>query len=182
MVEERTKRKTAAWPCHPLVALARDAVETFVRERRLLKPPAERGGELGERAGVFVCLKEHGRLRGCIGTFEPAEETVAEETIRNAVNAAMYDPRFPPIGQGELARLEYSVDVLAPPETVESVRDLDPQRYGVIVRSGSRRGLLLPDLEGVETAEDQVRIARQKAGIAPDEPVELYRFEVRRFT
>lgn len=167
---------------HRLVTLARQAVETYVKERRYLERPPDVQSELAERAGVFVCLKKDGHLRGCIGTFEPAEGTVAEETIHNAVSAALHDPRFPAVSRAELASLEYSVDVLTPPEAVPSPADLDPKRYGVIVRQGYRRGLLLPDLEGVDTVEEQVRIARQKAGIEWDEPVDLYRFEVRRFT
>lgn len=181
MVEEKTRRAAAVGSVHPLVALAREAVETYVRERRYLAPPSAPSGVLAERAGVFVCLKLHGQLRGCIGTFEPTAETVAEETIRNAVHAAIYDPRFPPVAVEELPFLEYAVDVLSPPEEVTSLSDLDAKRYGVIVRRGARRGLLLPDLEGVDSPEVQVRIAKQKAGIAPHEAVELYRFEVRRY-
>jgi AmmeMemoRadiSam system protein A len=120
-------------------------------------------------------------LRGCIGTFEPAEKDVATETVRNAVSAATCDPRFPCVRAEELPEIEYSVDVLTPPERVSGPADLDPKRYGVIVQAGRRRGLLLPDLEGVDTVEYQVSIAMQKAGIMPGTPVTLYRFEVKRY-
>jgi len=161
------------------VELARRAVEEYVRHRRRLRPPEELPAELRRRAGVFVSLKKRGELRGCIGTFLPTEENLAEEIITNAIKSATMDFRFPPVSPSELAELEYSVDVLSPPEPT-TVEGLDPKKYGVIVESGGRRGLLLPDLEGVDTVEEQLEIARRKAGIAPDEPVQLYRFTVER--
>jgi len=130
---------------------------------------------------VFVSIHKHGELRGCIGTFEPAEKNIAEEVITNAINSATRDPRFSPVTPAELADLEYSVDVLTEPEPVTSEAELDPKRYGVIVESGGRRGLLLPDLEGVDTVAQQIEICRSKAGITPHEPVKLYRFEVSRY-
>jgi AmmeMemoRadiSam system protein A len=167
---------------HPLVKLAKDAVERYIREHTVLPVRDEDlTPEMRERAGVFVCLKVRGMLRGCIGTFEPAEKDVATETARNAVSAATCDPRFPCVRAEELPEIEYSVDVLTPPERVSGPADLDPKRYGVIVQAGSRRGLLLPDLEGVDTVEYQVNIATQKAGIMPGAPVTLYRFEVKRY-
>jgi AmmeMemoRadiSam system protein A len=137
--------------------------------------------EMKGKAGVFVSLKKHGELRGCIGTFEPTRPNIAEETITNAISSATLDPRFPPVTPQELGELEYSVDVLSPPEPVEGRDQLDPRRYGVIVERGWQRGLLLPDLEGVDSVEQQVEICRLKAGIAPDEAVKLYRFEVKRY-
>ena len=166
---------------HPLVQLARQAIEAYVRQRQRIKPPAELTPEMQERAGAFVSLHKHGELRGCIGTFEPTQPNVAQEVIRNAISSATQDPRFYPVQPNELADLEISVDVLSPPEPVQSLAELDPKRYGVIVECGWRRGLLLPDLEGVDTVEYQVDIARRKAGIGRDEPVQLYRFSVRRF-
>jgi len=166
---------------HPLVELAKDTVEKYVNEGKVPQPPPELTPEMRERAGVFVSLKKGGALRGCIGTFEPTRRNVAEETIANAVSSATRDPRFFPVGPEELSELEYSVDVLTKPEPVESEADLDPQRYGVIVESGWRKGLLLPDLEGVDTVEEQLDITRAKAAIGPDEPVKLYRFEVKRY-
>jgi len=165
---------------HPLVRLAKETVESYVRNGTTPKPE-ELTPEMTERAGVFVSLKKRGMLRGCIGTFEPAKANVAEEIIANAISSSTRDPRFPPVAPAELDQLEYSVDVLTKPEPVESTADLDPKRYGVIVESGWRKGLLLPDLEGVDSVEHQIEICRAKAGIGPDEPVKLYRFEVRRY-
>ena len=120
-------------------------------------------------------------LRGCIGTIEPTEKNVAEEIINNAINSATRDPRFPPVAPNELKDLSYSVDVLTTPEPINSQDQLDPKKYGVIVECGFRKGLLLPDLEGVDSVDYQIDICRQKAGIAPDEPIKLYRFEVKRY-
>ena len=166
---------------HPLVQLARQTVETYVRKGKVPSPPEELTPEMKEKAGVFVSLHKPGELRGCIGTFEPAAPNVAEEIIQNAISAATRDPRFPPVTPEELAHLDYSVDVLTAPKPVKDESRLDPKKYGVIVECGFRRGLLLPDLEGVDTADYQINICRQKAGIAPDEPVKLYRFEVKRY-
>ncbi len=135
-----------------------------------------------EKAGVFICLKKHEQLRGCIGTFEPTRPTVAEEIIYNAVSSATGDPRFTPVKPSELKDIDYTVDVLTHPEPVNSKAELDPKKYGVIVEKGYRRGLLLPDLEGVNSVDEQIRICRLKAGISEDEPVKLYRFQVRRYT
>ena len=137
---------------------------------------------LSHRAGAFVSLKKGGELRGCIGTVEPVRKNLAEEIIMNAVSAGVRDPRFAPVRLEEIDELTFSVDVLMPPERIKSAAEPDPARYGVIVRSGYRSGLLLPDLEGIDTAEEQIAIARRKAGIGPHEPVELYRFEVRRYS
>ena len=134
-----------------------------------------------EKAGVFVCIKKYGELRGCIGTFEPTQENVAKEIVANAISTATRDPRFPPVSTNELKLLDYTVDVLTKPEPVSGKDQLDPRRYGVIVQAGRRKGLLLPDLEGVDTVDYQIDICRQKGGIAPDEPVKLYRFEVKRY-
>ena len=167
---------------HPLVKLAQETIELYIREQKVLAVGEEdRTPEMRERAGVFVSLKTHGMLRGCIGTFEPCEQDVAHEVVRNAISAATCDPRFPPVRTAELPDLAYSVDVLTAPERVTSLKDLDPRRYGVIVRAGQRRGLLLPDLEGVDTVEQQVGIAMQKAGIPAGSEVALYRFEVKRY-
>lgn len=166
---------------HPLVELAKGTVESYVKEGKVPQPPAEPTLEMKERAGVFVSLKIGGMLRGCIGTFEPTKPNVAEEIIANAISSATRDPRFLPVGPEELSQLEYSVDVLTEPEPVDSEADLDANRYGVIVESGWKKGLLLPDLERVDTVEQQIDITRAKAGISPDEPVNLYRFEVKRY-
>ena len=163
-----------------LAALARAAVEAWVGERTIIGPPVETSPEMEQSAGVFVSIKKEGKLRGCIGTFEPSQPNVAEEVIANAIAAATRDPRFSPVSGGELDQLTYSVDVLTEPVPAE-YEELDPKKYGIIVERGWRRGLLLPDLEGVETPAEQVAICRQKAGIGLDEPVKLYKFEVRRY-
>jgi len=167
---------------HPLVKLAKDTIELYVNTGTLL--PVRDGdltAEMRAKAGVFVSLKIRGILRGCIGTFAPCEPNVAQEIVRNAISAATCDPRFSPVWPDELANLEYSVDVLTEPEPVASVKDLDPKRYGVIVQAGRRRGLLLPDLEGVDTPEQQIGISMQKAGIREGSEITLYRFEVKRY-
>jgi hypothetical protein len=143
-------------------------------------PPAPADPLYSMRAACFVSIKKLGQLRGCIGTLEPAEPDLAREIVRNARAAATQDPRFPPIRAAELEQLSYSVDVLSPSEPT-SLDRLDPRRYGVIVSSGWRRGVLLPDLPGVDDAVRQVGIALQKAGIAADEPFELRRFTVTRY-
>lgn len=167
---------------HPIVQLARKTIETYIKEDKIIAPPAELAPEMKERAGVFVSLHRQGQLRGCIGTFLPTTKNVAEEIIRNAVESSTRDPRFPPMTVEELADLEISVDVLSLPEPVKSKKELDPKCYGCIVSAGGRKGLLLPDLPGVETAEQQIAICQRKGGISEDEPVELFRFKVRRYT
>jgi AmmeMemoRadiSam system protein A len=166
---------------HPLVELARKTIDNYVRHGRVNDPPQKTTPEMKERAGVFVSIKKHGQLRGCIGTFEPTQPNVAEEIIHNAISAATRDPRFPPVNPDELSELSISVDLLTPPERVEGMDNLDPKIFGVIVERGWQRGLLLPDLEGIDTAEQQVEIACRKAGIDPDETVTLYRFQVKRY-
>ena len=165
---------------HPLVELAKDTIENYVRNGTIPRP-SELTPEMVERSGVFVSLKVGGLLRGCIGTYEPATANVAEEVITNAISSATRDPRFPPVTTDELSDLEYSVDVLTHPEPVKSEAELDPKRYGIIVESGKRKGLLLPNLEGVDTVVRQIEICRSKAGISSHEPVKLYRFEVKRY-
>ncbi|MBI2265098.1 MAG: AmmeMemoRadiSam system protein A [Armatimonadetes bacterium] len=133
------------------------------------------------KAGVFVCIKKNGRLRGCMGTIYPLTSNILAEAYRNAVCAATRDPRFPPVTLRELPDLHFTVDILTAPEPISDESFLDPKRYGVIVRSGHRSGLLLPDLEGVDSPRQQVMISLQKGGIRPDEPYTLLRFEVSRY-
>jgi AmmeMemoRadiSam system protein A len=171
---------------HPFVELARAAIEAYVRERKRIQPPRESLPEMQAQAGAFVSLHKGSDLRGCIGTIQPVHANLAEEIIENAISAATRDPRFPPVEPSELASLEISVDVLTPPEPIDSIRDQDPKRHGLIVqslRNSWKRGLLLPDLETIDTAEKQLYYTRVlKAGIAdPDEPVQLFRFEVKRY-
>jgi AmmeMemoRadiSam system protein A len=169
---------------HPLVQLARAAIERYVRDGKMLRPADAPARIEGEPAGVFVTIhtRSTGELRGCIGTIEPTRASLVEETIGNAIAAATRDPRFPPIGPRELADLDIDVSVLFPPEPIDSTAQLDPRRYGVIVQRGRRRGLLLPDIPGVDDVETQVAIARQKAWLGPDEPVDLFRFRVEKYT
>jgi len=166
---------------HPLVHLARDTVETYVTEGKVIPPPEEPTPEMKQEAGVFVSLHKFGELRGCIGTFEPTQPNVAEEIISNAISSATRDPRFPPVAPEELEHLEYSVDVLTKPKPIKNKKELDSRKYGVIVECGFRRGLLLPDLEGVDTVDEQIDICRMKAGIDSSESINLYRFEVQRY-
>ncbi len=161
------------------VRLARRTIEEYIRTGKIIRVPEGLLQEMySRRAGVFVSLKKAGNLRGCIGTVQGACPSIAEEIIHNAVSASTRDPRFPPVREEELDQLSISVDVLGETEKIYSPKELDVRRYGVIVTRGYRRGLLLPNLEGVDTVEEQISIARQKAGIGWDEPVELERFEV----
>ncbi len=164
----------------PWVKLARLSLETFVKTRKRLErlPDGLPAEMTGQAAGAFVSLHAHGRLWGCIGTTGPTTESVAWEIVQNAVSACSRDPRFIPVGVEELDSLEYSVDVLGQPEPISSPAELDVKKYGVIVSCGGRRGLLLPDLEGVDTVEQQIDIARQKGGISSREKYTLERFEV----
>jgi AmmeMemoRadiSam system protein A len=166
---------------HKLVELARKSVEEYVRNKKEVLPPEDLTPEMTAKAGVFVSIKIKGNLRGCVGTFIPCTENTAHEIIRNAICAATADSRFEPVTADELNELEFSVDVLSPPEKVADVSELDARKYGVIVVHGPRKGLLLPDLEGVDTAEEQLRIAKMKAWINPDEKVEIFRFTVSRY-
>jgi hypothetical protein len=172
---------------HPFVELARAAIEAFVREHKRIQPPRELPPEMQARAGVFVSLhQKDGELRGCIGTIEPVRANVAEEIIENAVSAATRDPRFMPLSPEELDDLDVSVDVLTEPAPIDSIDDQDPKKHGLIVQSlrhPLRRGVLLPDLETIDTAEKQLHYTRfYKAGITdPDEPAQLYRFQVKRY-
>jgi AmmeMemoRadiSam system protein A/AmmeMemoRadiSam system protein B len=163
------------------VRLARATIESYVREGTTPEPVSLTDPALPPRAGAFVSLHTPGGLRGCIGTISPTEPTLAAEIVRNAVSAATQDPRFPPLRATELADLEITVDVLEPAERVSSLAELDPKMYGVITTCGTRRGLLLPDLEGVDTCEDQVAIAMSKGGIREDEAISLERFKVVRY-
>lgn len=167
------------------VQLARKSLETKVKDKRELKladiPKEMLTEELTEnQAGVFVTLKKHGELRGCIGTTFPIQKSIGQEILHNAISAGLEDPRFDSVSLEELPYLEYSVDVLGNAEPAPSMESLDPIEYGVIVESGFRKGLLLPNLEGIDTSEKQVSIALQKAGIKEGEPYTMKRFKVTR--
>ena len=161
------------------VKLARASLESYISRGEVLEIPGNLPAEMmKEKAGVFVSIHKHGKLRGCIGTIEPTRKCIAKEIIENAISASTRDPRFEPITEEELKWLEINVDVLGKPEKIASKKELDVKRYGVIVSSGYRRGLLLPDLEGVDSVDQQVAIAMQKGGIREGEKYTLERFEV----
>ncbi len=163
------------------VQLAKNTIEKYIKESEIYSPSEdELTDEMSsKRAGAFVSIHKKGDLRGCIGTIAPTKDCLAKEIVSNAIAASTRDPRFSAITEDELEDLEINVDVLGEPEAIDSPDMLDVKRYGVIVEKGYRRGLLLPDLEGVDTVEYQIAIAMQKAGIGFDEKgIKLYRFEV----
>lgn len=161
------------------VRLARRSLESYILHNKRIDKPKDLSKEVvNQKAGVFVSLKMKGQLRGCIGTIAATTDSIADEIIQNAISAGLEDPRFSPVSSDELAELEYSVDILGASEPIKSIRELDTQKYGVIVSNGYKRGLLLPNLEGINTPEEQVNIALKKAGIKPTESYQMERFEV----
>lgn len=177
--KERKKLKEKRDASDAYVRLARETIEKYITQRTVPEITEDLPEEmLKRRAGAFVSIHKQGELRGCIGTILPVKDCIAKEIISNAVSASTKDPRFNPITAEELEWLEINVDILGEPEDISSPAELDVKRYGVIVTKDARRGLLLPDLEGVDTVEDQIAIAKRKAGIAENEEVELQRFEV----
>ena len=181
--EEERKLAALAENSDDYVKLARRSLESYVLRKETIEVPKGLPAEMySKQAGAFVSIHKQGSLRGCIGTILPTEDNVAAEIIQNAISASSFDPRFDPITADELKYLEINVDVLGEPEDIDSPSQLDVKRYGVIVSNGGKRGLLLPDLEGVDTVEDQIDIARRKAGIRPGERLKLQRFEVVRHT
>ena len=170
-------------PAVYLPSLARRTVEEMLETGRMLSaPPIDDDPLLSGASACFVSLKtDDGNLRGCIGTILPQHDALVEEVISNAVSAAFRDPRFPPVGRSEMPNLHFSVDVLSHPERVNGIEELNPRIYGVILEQGARRGVLLPDLEGVDTVEEQLRIAAMKAGIRDPHSSSIYRFTVERY-
>lgn len=167
---------------HPYVELAKRAISEYVKNKRILKCPTDLPPDMQKKAGVFVSLKKHGQLRGCIGTFIPTEENIYKEIVKNAIAAATEDPRFHPVNEDEIDDIAYSVDVLSEPKKIRDISELDPKLYGIIVVKGYKKGLLLPDLEGVNSIEEQLMITKMKAGIDPsDKDVEIFKFTVERF-
>jgi len=168
---------------HPYVRWAIEVIENYVKFNKIIDPDKEKlPKDLFERkAGCFVTLHlTNGSLRGCIGTYEPTKPNLALEIRSNAIAAATQDPRFPPVSIDELDDIVVTVDILGKIEPVSSIKELDPKRYGIIVSKGWRRGLLLPDIEGVDTVEEQIRIAKLKADIF-DNDFEIYKFTVERY-
>ena len=161
------------------VKLARKTIYEYIKNNTIIEVPYNLNKKLlEEKHGVFVSIHKFDKLRGCIGTILPVTENVATEIIRNAIAAATQDPRFNEISEDELDYLEINVDVLTEPEDIDNKNLLDPKKYGVIVISGYKRGLLLPDLEGIDDIDTQISIAKQKANITEDEEIKLQRFEV----
>ena len=173
----RLKEKSARADAY--VRLARASLESYILRRETIPVPDDLPPEmLAQKAGAFVSIHKAGRLRGCIGTILPTTDSVAKEIIQNAISASTRDPRFDPITPEELPLLDINVDVLGEPEQIDSPADLNVKKYGVIVSSGMKRGLLLPDLDGIDTVEQQIDIARRKGGIDDNEEIKLQRFEV----
>lgn len=165
----------------PYIELARNTIKLYLTKNQLSDIKDAPAELLSRRAGCFVSIHKNGELRGCIGTISPVYKNLAGEIIANAISASQHDPRFSPVTIDELDDLEINVDVLNPPELIQSEKELDVKKYGVIVQApDGRDGLLLPDIEGVKDVKHQIEIARQKAGIAPEEEISLFRFTVER--
>jgi len=168
---------------NPLVLLAKQAAETYIEEKKVIPVPKDFPKEfLTRRAGVFVTIEKEGRLRGCIGTYLPVQGNIGEEVIHNAISAAAEDYRFGVIKKTELPHLSYTVYILKKPEKISDISELDPKKYGVIVRSGAKSGLLLPDLDGVNTVAEQISICCQKGGIyLKEKNIEIQKFTVEKY-
>lgn len=165
------------------VTLAYQAIKTYLTEGQTMPPPDPLPDDMTESRAVFVSLHTgDGLLRGCRGTISPIEPNLAQAIINTAIASATDDPRFPPMSAGELNGLDVKVDVLSDMEPVTDTSELDEKKYGVVIRSGYRRALLLPDIAAVESVPHQLELVRRKAGIGPDDPAELYRFTVTRYT
>jgi len=168
------------------IKLAKETIKKYLLTKKVIEVPKDLPLEiLTKRAGVFICFKNKGELRGCIGTFLPVYENIAQEIIQNTIAAATQDPRFIPVQAQELDNLKITIDILSEPEKIEDeeINQLNPKKFGIVVKSedGYRSGLLLPDLEGVDTVEDQVSIACEKAGINEySENFTVYKFTVER--
>ena len=168
---------------HPLTQLAKKAVEEYIKNKEIIKPPRNFPKEfLTQKSGVFVTIENNNKLRGCIGTYLPTKNNIAEEVISNAISAATNDYRFLPIQEDELNKLSYIVYLLSPPKPVKDISELDPKKYGILVKSFGKSGLLLPDLEGIDSTEKQIIIACHKAGIDPvTEPITIFKFSAKKY-
>lgn len=206
---------------NPHVSLAKLAVENYIKEKKVIKPPEDLPKDfLTKKSGVFITIEKQGQLRGCIGTYLPTKENIAKEVIQNAIAAAAEDYRFGPLQKEELPELSYTVYIINTPELIKNMTDLNPKKYGIIVKTlpisfprpigpastrsrgerGSpegaagtdvmfnghtppKSGLLLPDLNGIETIEEQVSLACQKGKINPQtENIIVYKFTVEKFS
>lgn len=162
--------------------LARQAVKEYIVNGNEVEVNYDELPEILKKpAGVFVTLKKNGNLRGCMGTFQAVQDNAAQEIINNAMTAAESDPRFPEVHKSELDELTISVDILTEAERVNDKSELDPKKYGVLVKGGHQTGLLLPDLEGIDTVDKQLSIAKKKAGLKADSQIDIFRFKVKRF-
>ncbi len=168
---------------HPYVKLAIEAVSYYLLKKELLPCPSPLSSAMEHRSGVFVSIKtkKNKILRGCIGTIEPSQGNLAKEIIKNAVSAATRDPRFDSIKIEELNKLSFSVDTLTPLEPIDTPEKLDPKRYGLSIKDNGKQGILLPDLEGIDTPEKQIDICLKKATISKNSQYQMYRFEVKRY-
>lgn len=166
---------------NPYVRLAKDNLTHYLNTGKSIEtvPDYVTNEMKNEAKGVFVTLYKGEFLRGCIGTIFPATNSIYEEILRNSVQAGLYDPRFREVEVDELKDLKYSVDILDSPQPA-TIADLDPKNYGIILTSGHKKGLLLPNLDGVDTAEKQIEITKQKAGIRKNENFTIERFKVTR--
>ncbi len=181
LVDKKKKFNIKVENLNPYVRLARESLTYYLLYGYYMDEPEYITDEMKNlKRGVFVTLTKEGQLRGCIGTTAPVTDNVAKEIIRNAVEAGEYDPRFNPVSEDEMDEIDFSVDILTEPIEARK-EELDAKRYGVIVRSGKNSGLLLPDLEGIDTVEQQLKIVLQKAGISPDEKYEIKKFEIVRY-
>ncbi len=165
-------------------SLAKKAIENYVKQGKEISPPENLPKKLLEqKAGVFVTIKKDNKLRGCIGTYISTKTNIAQEIITNAIAAATKDYRFDPVQEKELPHLSYSVSILSEPEEIQDFKKLDPKKHGIIVKSNKKTGLLLPDLEGIDTIKKQILIACQKADIDPSkESLSIYRFTVKEYS
>lgn len=176
--DQESSNGPAAGELDERLVIARQAVEAYVLRNEQLAVPAQLSGPLANPAPTFVTLKIAGQLRGCIGTLAATCSSQYEEIVQNAISSCSRDPRFRPVRPDELDKLQYQVYVLGPSEAVSGYEQLDPQKYGVVVHKFGRRGVLLPNLEGVDTVEQQVDIACRKAGFSASDAPDLERFEV----
>ena len=176
---EKNKIKEKRSKADEYVKLAIDTIYEYINNGNRISIPNDISSELiDNRRGVFVSIHKYGELRGCIGTIYPLKMSLAEEIISNAISASTRDNRFSPITSDELDYLDINVDVLMDPEKIDSKDELDVKRYGVIVSSGFKKGLLLPDIDGIDSVDEQIAIAKRKGNIRDDEDIQLERFEV----
>lgn len=167
---------------HPLVKLAIQSVGHFIETGKPLPCPDPLPDNFKQKAGAFVTIRNQGSLRGCIGTLTPKYKNLAEEIIKNAIRSASEDPRFDPVEKIELPSLTISVDVLTSPEKINDLETHNIKQFGLIVRGEKKQGVLLPDLDNIKSANQQLKVCLKKGGFKDDDTYELFRFEVKRFT